>query len=104
MDEVDLLAKQLKKEFKDLDEVCSNFIFKSYIAAIGLKQKFHLISIVHGKLILEGKKLNAAQVQDLKQIEGSYFQRKAKITIPLDRIIDKEPSLIFGQIFDFLIN
>ena len=99
-----MFSENLKKEFPEINDVCENFIFKSCIAAVGLKQGFNLISVVRGNLILEGKKLNASQEKDLKQIEGSYYARKAKITIPLDRIIDKEPDLLFGQIFDFLIN
>ena len=99
-----MLEKFLKKEYKELNATCENFIFKNAIAAIGLKQGFNLISVVHGSLVLEGKRLSPSQVASLRQIEGSYYERKAKTTIPLDRIIDNDPDLLFGQIFDFLIN
>ncbi|MDO5426522.1 MAG: hypothetical protein Q4F54_01770 [Coriobacteriia bacterium] len=94
----------LRREYKDLNETCENFIFKNAIAAVGLKQGFNLISVIRGNLVLEGKKLAPTMVAQLRQIEGSYYERKYKTTIPLDRIIDKDPDLLFGQIFDFLIN
>ena len=62
------------------------------------------MSVVRGNLVLEGKKLTGTQVAQLRQIEGIYYDRKRKTTIPLDRIIDNDPDLLFGQIFDFLIN
>lgn len=94
----------LRKEYKDLNETCENFVFKNAIAAVGLKQGFNLISVIRGNLVLEGKKLTLTMVARLRQIEGTYYERKRKTTIPLDRIIDNDPDLLFGQIFDFLIN
>lgn len=104
LDEVYLLEKNLKKEYKELNDTCENFLLKNAIAAVALKQGFDLVSVVRGNLILEGKKLNGTQVAELRQIEGTYYERKRKTTIPLDRIIDNNPDLLFGQIFDFLIN
>ena len=99
-----MLEKNLKKEFKDLNDTCENFLLKNAIAAVALIQGFNLVSVVHGNLVLEGKKLNGTQVAQLRQIEGTYYDRKRKTTIPLNRIIDTDPDLLFGQIFDFLIN
>ena len=99
-----MLEKQLKKEYKELNDTCMNFLLKSQIAAVGLKLGFKLISIVRGSLVLEGKQLSLAKQNELKQIEGTYFANKKKISIPLNRIIDNDPELLFGQILDFIIN
>lgn len=77
---------------------------KSKIAAIGLSNGFNVISVFRGNLVLEGKKLNSTQEKELLQIDGQYYDRRAKTTIPLNRIIDNNPEILFGQIFDFLLN
>ena len=104
LEEVLMLEKQLKKEYKDLNDTCKNFLIKSQIAAVGLKLGFKLVSIAGGNLVLEGKQLSLAKQNELKQIEATYFANKKKISIPLNRIIDNDPELLFGQILDFLIN
>lgn len=103
-EEVMILEKSLKKEYKELNDTCENFLLKSQIAAVGLSCGFKLISVVRGNLVLEGKDLKLQKQNELKQIEGTYYPNKKKISIPLNRIIDTDPDLIFGQILDFLIN
>ena len=65
-----MLEKQLKKEYKELNNTSENFLLKSAIAAYGLKSGFKLISILRGNLVMEGKRLNSRQQLELKQIEG----------------------------------
>ncbi len=104
LEEVLMLEKQLKKDYKELNDTCKNFLLKSQIAAVGLKLGFKLISVVRGNLVLEGKQLSLAKQKELRQIEATYFSNKKKISIPLNRIIDNDPELLFGQLLDFLIN
>ena len=104
LEEVLMLEKQLKKEYKELNDTCKNFLIKSQIAAVALKYGFSLVSVARGNLILEGKTLGLNKVRELKQIEGTYYSQKKKISIPLNRIIDNDPELLFGQILDFIIN
>lgn len=99
-----MLSKQLNKEYKDINDTCKNFLLKSQIAAVALKYGFSLVSVTRGNLILEGKALGLNKVNELKQVEGAYYPQKKKISIPLSRIIDNDPELLFGQILDFLIN
>lgn len=87
-----------------MDEISVNFLLKSKIAAYALNNGINLVSVFRSKLVLEGMNLKSSQVKELEQIDGRYFSQRKKISIPLDNIIDKDPQIIFGQIFDFLIS
>lgn len=93
VEEVYQLESDLLEAYPDIPEVAQNYILKSRIAGLAVKHELKVVSVVNGKLILEGKELSLAQSRALKALGGRYLPSKQRITLDIKRLFGKTENI-----------